>query len=436
MNPKATTTLMLTLAALFLGSAKAETGRSLLVVLDASGSMNAKLPDGAARIDAAKAAVADLISGLPADTRLALRIYGHQSPTSKKDCQDTALVVSFGPAGENGGAVTVAANAAQAQGYTPITYVLQRAAADVGNEAAAASRLIVLVSDGKETCDGDPCAAAGALAAADTKLVVHTIGFGADEATRRQLQCIAHHARGGYWDASNRSELQARLVEAARKTAESPQPAVRPAETGNLEIKNPDQNGHEVIDATTGQKAELVRPATGQRVDGIFAMWPSVRVRPGLYHVTFGADVWKSVEVSSGKTTVLEPGVLEIRPAGWRGHRVLETETGKVLAELTGAKNRATLVPARVAVTFGDLVWPDVEVKPGAVTTLKPGVIEVRRRGIYEYKVVSVGGVLAGTVRTGAEKLPVPPGAYVVDLDGKKVPVEVEEGREVEIEAE
>ena len=114
----------------------------------------------------------------------------------------------------------------------------------------------------------------------------------------------------------------------------------------------------------------------------------------------------------------------------------METETGKVLAELTGAKNRATLVPARVAVTFGDLVWPDVEVKPGAVTTLKPGVIEVRRRGIYEYKVVSVGGVLAGTVRTGAEKLPVPPGAYVVELDGKKVPVEVEEGREVEIEAE
>ena len=118
MNPKATTTLMLTLAALFLGSAKAETGRSLLVVLDASGSMNAKLPDGAARIDAAKAAVADLISGLPADTRLALRIYGHQSPTSKKDCQDTALVVSFGPAGENGGAVTVAANAAQAAAVT------------------------------------------------------------------------------------------------------------------------------------------------------------------------------------------------------------------------------------------------------------------------------------------------------------------------------
>ena len=119
-------------------------------------------------------------------------------------------------------------------------------------------------------------------------------------------------------------------------------------------------------------KAVIDRSPSINAVCLLYTSWPSVRVRPGLYHVTFGADVWKSVEVSSGKTTVLEPGVLEIRPAGWRGHRVLETETGKVLAELTGAKNRATLVPARVAVTFGDLVWPDVEVKPGAVTTLKP----------------------------------------------------------------
>lgn len=434
MNPKIAAAFALVLVAPP-GAAGAETGRSLLLILDASGSMNAKLPDGAARIDAAKAAVADLVASLPADARLALRVYGQRSPTSKQDCQDTALVVPFAPAGENGGAVAEAARVAKARGYTPITYALQLAAADIGKEAAA-SRVVVLVSDGEETCDGDPCAAARALAAADAKLVVHAIGFGADEATRRQLQCVARNARGGYWDAGNRNELQARLAEAAKKPAESPRPAVKPAETGNLEIENPDQDGHEVIDATTGQKAELVRPATGQRVDGIFAMWPSVQVRPGLYHVTFGADLWKSVEVSPGQTTVLEPGVLEIRPAGWRGHRVLETETGKVLAELAGAKNRATLVPARVAVTFGDLVWPDVEVKPGTVTTLKPGAIEVRRRGIYEYRVVSAGGALAGTVRTGAEKLPVPPGAYVVELDGKNVPVDMKAGQEVEIGAE
>lgn len=436
MNPKIATALILALAILSFGAAGAETGPSLALILDASGSMNAKLPDGTARIDAAKAAVADLATNLPADTRLALRIYGHQSPTSSKDCKDTALVVPFGPADKNRGAVAEAARTAEAQGYTPITYVLQLAAADIGKETAAESRLVVLVSDGKETCDGDPCAAVRALAAADAKLVVHTIGFGVDEATRRQLQCVAHHARGNYWDAGNRSELQARLVEAAKKPAEKTQPVVKPAETGNLEIKNPDQNGHNVIDAATGQKAELIRPSTGQRVDGIFGLWPSVKVRPGIYNVTFGADIWKSVEVSPGKTTVLEPGVLEIQPAGWHGHQVLETETNKVLAEIASVKNRATLIPARVAVTFGDLVWPNVEVKPGAVTTLKPGVIKVSKRGIYEYKVVSAGGVFAGRVRTGAEKLPVPPGAYVVELDGAHVPVEVKEGQEMEIKVE
>lgn len=436
MNPKAAAIVRFVLAALFLGVAKAETGQSLMLILDASGSMNAKLPDGASRIDAAEAAVADLAASLPADTRLALRIYGHQSPTSKQDCKDTVLVAPFGPAGENRAVVALAARAAKAQGYTPITYALQLAAADIGQETAAESRVVVLVSDGRETCDGDPCAAARALAATDAKLVVHTIGFGVDEATRRQLQCIAHNVRGRYWDAGNRSQLQAHLAEAAKKTAEQIQLVVRPAEMGNLEIKNPDQNGHDVIDAATGQKAELIRPSTGQRVDGIFGLWPSVKVRPGIYHVTFGADVWKSVEVNAGKTTVLEPGVLEIQPASWRGHQVLETETGKVLAEIVSVKNRATLIPARVAITFGDLVWPDVEVKPGVVTMLKPGLIKVSKRGVYEYKVVNANGVLAGTVRTGAEKLPVPPGAYIVELDGRNVPVEVKEGQEVEIKAE
>jgi len=58
------------------------------------------------------------------------------------------------------------------------------------------SHVVVLVSDGEETCEADPCAAAKALAKADAKLVVHTIGAGVDETTRKQLRCIADSARG------------------------------------------------------------------------------------------------------------------------------------------------------------------------------------------------------------------------------------------------
>lgn len=50
----------------------------------------------------------------------------------------------------------------KAQGYTPITYVLQLAAADIAKEPGA--RTVVLVSDGTETCPRDPCAAATLLA--------------------------------------------------------------------------------------------------------------------------------------------------------------------------------------------------------------------------------------------------------------------------------
>lgn len=89
-------TLNISLAVLLLAGLTAATGhaandRSVILVLDASGSMKAKLPDGTSRIDAARVAVKQLVSTLPADTRLAFRAYGHQSHPDQKNCQDAAF---------------------------------------------------------------------------------------------------------------------------------------------------------------------------------------------------------------------------------------------------------------------------------------------------------------------------------------------------------
>ena len=73
----------------------ARAASSVALVLDASGSMNAKLPEGKTRIEAAKLAVTDLVGKLPTDVRLSLWAYGHQSPTSKHDCRDAQRVVEF-----------------------------------------------------------------------------------------------------------------------------------------------------------------------------------------------------------------------------------------------------------------------------------------------------------------------------------------------------
>lgn len=164
--------------------------RSIALVLDASGSMKAALPDGTTRMDAAKTAVARLVTTLGPKTRLALRIYGDQSPTAKKDCKDTRTLGAFDFVEANGAEIVEQARRIRPQGYTPITYALTLAAQDLSAEEAN-SHAVVLVSDGKETCQGDPCAAAKALADADAKLVVHTVGVGVDAVTRGQLQCIA-----------------------------------------------------------------------------------------------------------------------------------------------------------------------------------------------------------------------------------------------------
>jgi hypothetical protein len=99
--------------------AQSEPNRSIALILDASGSMKAALPGGQARIDAAKDAIAKLVSGLPDGTRLALRAYGHQSPTKAKNCRDTELLTGFTPVGANRAEVISRARGLAAQGYSP-----------------------------------------------------------------------------------------------------------------------------------------------------------------------------------------------------------------------------------------------------------------------------------------------------------------------------
>ena len=200
--------------------------RAVALVLDASGSMKETLPDGVTRMDAAKRAVGKLVSTLPGETRLAFRAYGHQSPTKAKNCKDTALLSPFGSVQQVKDTVVAQANALVPQGYTPISYALQQAANDLTSEEATVHTL-VLVSDGKETCPGDPCAVARSLAEADAKLVIHTIGAGVDNGTREQLACIAKAARGMYQDAANTAELEKVVAVAAE--AEAVEIATKPA---------------------------------------------------------------------------------------------------------------------------------------------------------------------------------------------------------------
>src|SRR5215210_7016187 len=89
--------------------------RSVLLILDASGSMNARLPNGETRIEVAKRAIKGVAGFVPAQAQISLRMYGAQSAARQKDCQDTHVAVPFAPALSSGTAIAAAADGVKAQ---------------------------------------------------------------------------------------------------------------------------------------------------------------------------------------------------------------------------------------------------------------------------------------------------------------------------------
>ncbi len=410
-------------------AAPADAAKSIALILDASGSMNAKLPEGRTRIEAAKAAVEEIVGKLPSDIRISLRAYGHQSPTSKHDCKDTELMADFDGLAGNKASILSKARSIKAQGYTPITYVLKLAAEDVGKENAK-PRIVILVSDGKETCEGDPCATAKALADADASLVIHTIGFAVDTAAKYQLQCIARVARGNYYDADGAGKLAAALGEAAKTEALPPPPpprrtteiVVTQPKPGKLAMKNSNIMGHAVTEAETGKSFGSLSPLRSV-----------IEVPAGFYNIALGNAVWKSIEVKPGETTTIEAAVLEINHASISGHKVLDGETGEEIGGIVSTNPRMTVMPSTFSVTFGKALWKDIEVKNGEHKVLNPGTITVNGASIMGTPIGDEEGTIVASPSPLGKVAPLPPGKYTVDVGGQKVPVDLAEGQEVVI---
>lgn len=186
----------------------------ILLILDASGSMNGDDGSGRPKIDAAKDAVAQVIQRLPEGVPVGLRVYGHRVPNTDRDngCQDSELVVPVTPLDRS--AFTGVVNAITAQGFTPIGLSLQQAVADLPADTGGT---VILVSDGIDTCaPPDPCQVALDIgqAGGPVEIRVETVGFQADEAARAQLACIADAAGGEYRDASDADSLAEALFQA------------------------------------------------------------------------------------------------------------------------------------------------------------------------------------------------------------------------------
>lgn len=389
------------------------------LILDASGSMTGFLPSGERKIDVAKRAVEKLMQGMTPETNLAFRAYGHQSHRNKKDCKDTELLVDFATASENREQIIAKTKALKAQGYTPITYVLELAAKDFTAKKDE-EHIIVLVSDGKETCEGDPCATAKALFEAGiSKLTVHTVGFGVDAATRSQLECIARVSGGRYFSAESTSELVDALATAVEVVSvpkietETVIALKKKKQPGFLKIVSPDMMGHDIIDAATGKKVGNISNVSSGS---------GVKLKEGIYNVTVGAGLWKSIEVKAGETTAISPGRLTVDPAGIMGLKIHDSETGKEHGSVSNIKNSIVLMPGLYDVVFdGEATW-SVEIKEGENTLLQPGVVKIVNGGSGFMDIRNSKSQKVGYLSRSLNYIPLPPGDYTIEMDGEEYP--------------
>ncbi|KUF11863.1 vWA domain-containing protein [Pseudoponticoccus marisrubri] len=208
-----------------------EPERSILV-LDASGSMWGQI-DGTAKIEIARDVVGELLQSLPESQQLGLTTYGHRSTG---DCADIETLVS--PGADSRAAIAEAVQGLTPRGKTPMTDAVIAAAEALGYADSRAT--VILVSDGIETCNPDPCAAARALEAAGADLTVHVVGFDVTEPEAlRQMQCLAGATGGRFLTASSASELGGALEEVTQAPALYPVTLVATSGEGGARIDAP-----------------------------------------------------------------------------------------------------------------------------------------------------------------------------------------------------
>lgn len=204
----------------FVGSAAADS--NILFILDGSGSMFGKV-GGQTKIVVAKQQLKKLMGELPPGAQVGLMTYG---ATSKSSCSDIQLLRPIGTAAD----VSAAIEGITPLGKTPIAAALAKSA-DAFAGLSGQNNNVVLISDGIESCDGDPCAAATQLAKSDIAVRIDVVGFGLNDSDAAALQCIAANGNGKYFaanDTTGFADAIGDVVKAVETVTTPPPPPPQP----------------------------------------------------------------------------------------------------------------------------------------------------------------------------------------------------------------
>lgn len=318
-------------------------------ILDASGSMLEKLGDEQ-KIEIAKRTLSELVDRLPRgsteiELNVGLRVYGHRTiagDSKAEQCRDTGLEIPV--KGVEAEAIKSRVAAVNARGWTPIAYSLRQAKNDFP-EGPGNDNVIILISDGKETCGGDPCAVAAELHQSGIAVKIHVVGFDIKADERKELECIARAAGGKYFDAASAGELSRALTEVQEQVLKTESASVR------IKIGGVGKLRFEPAGWVPGApyRYRLESVADGKAVASGGGKLDELTLPPGTYRLVWrqtehghgDAVLSEKIVIKGGETTVcpLNTGI-SLVPAEWLKtpprHWYLKDSAGEAVLTVRG----------------------------------------------------------------------------------------------------
>lgn len=411
----------------------------VMLILDVSGSMNRTIGP-TPKIAIAKDVVRDLLAGWPASRPVGMTLYGHRRP---RDCTDIEQVRGIQPL-DRAEAERMRAMVAglTARGETPIARSLTAA---IPAFAGRPGR-IILVTDGREECGGDVCAAAAELARAGIALTVDIVGFGLRPEEKASLQCVTERTGGRYFDAGDRDGLSAALGSAAAgpdlATLEVTvtESGRRPTEAARVTI----DGGSHVGLALTGNPVRYQLAPGSYRVTAQVANGPVSA--PVEIPLAKGELVRRTIDIGSG-TLVVSLVAGDGRPIP-RGPQVQLRDGDRLIGAMNEERARFQAPPGRytvrVQLVTGAFQDHPVEIRGGETVesrlTAEIGTVEVTvggrfaaGRGPFPYVELQKDGRFAAALSDNPARFTLFGGSYTagVRIDGALVgatPVEVRGG--------
>lgn len=359
----------------------------ILFVFDASQSMSGYW-ESDQKINIARNFLIDIVDSLQnlKNVQMALRVYGHQSPVPPQDCNDTKLEVPFNI--NNAHQIRQKLKFLTPKGTTPIAFSLEKTAGDFP-PCSDCRNIIILITDGIEECDGDPCAVSRKLQNMGITLKPFIIGIGIDPEFKKTFDCV-----GYYYNAANEKKF--------REILEIIITQVLNTTTAQVNLLDKDGRPTETdvnmtfYDATSGKiKNNIIHTINHKGNPDTLYLDPLLTYRIVIH--TLPKIIIDTAWVTAGKHTIIAAsapqGYLELKSLGrieYRDMQAIIRENGKMESlnyQKINEKEKYIVGKYDIEIpTLPRILLEDVEILQSHTT-----IVEIPRPGIVTFLSLSPG---------------------------------------------